>query len=237
MIKKKFLCVSASLRENFKQMNIGLIRRFVFFLIINVIFFLPGNVVAQDDFIPVDDPQPVLDKIIAANENIFTIQSDFTQTKHLSFLDEDVISEGRFYFRKINQLRWEYSDPFYYLIIFNDDKIYIKTDETKPFSTTSSNIMTSQINELMVGIVDGSVLKSDQFTITYFQSPDQYLLILFPRDSGMRDFLHEIHLYISKQDKTVAELRMIEASEDFTLIRFSNKVLNEEIPDKVFLVE
>jgi hypothetical protein len=50
----------------------------------------------------------------------------------------------------------------------------------------------------------------------------------------MKAFLSTIRIYINKKDYSVDELYMIEKSDDYTHIRFTNKVMNEDIPQHIF---
>jgi outer membrane lipoprotein-sorting protein len=169
-----------------------------------------------------------------ASESTRNISSDFEQIKHLSFLEEDVASMGLFYFEKENKLRWEYIEPFFYLIIFNKDTVVIQDDRKTNVYDASSGQMFSQINKIMLSMVNGTILESDNFEFEYFRNPNGYLLELTPLDENMRDFLSKIRLTVNKLDFTVDELYMIERSDDYTHIRFINKKLNEDIPEHIF---
>ena len=46
-----------------------------------------------------------------------TLQSDFVQTKHLSMLADKMTSKGKFYYRKEDKVRIEYTAPFQYLLV------------------------------------------------------------------------------------------------------------------------
>jgi outer membrane lipoprotein-sorting protein len=163
-----------------------------------------------------------------------SISSEFVQKKHLDFLEEDVESKGKFYFKKEDQLRWEYSTPFFYLIIFSGDSVIISNDEKTNTFDASSGRMFKEISNIMVSMVDGSILDSDRFTCTYFENPDTYLLELIPQDVNMKAFLSKVRIFISKSDYTAEELFMVESSGDYTHIHFINKRLNEKIPDHIF---
>src|SRR4249920_3051842 len=63
-------------------------------------------------------------KFAAASQKITTIKSDFVQEKELSMLSEKIISKGKFWFKKENAVRMEYTEPFQYLMIINGTKIY-----------------------------------------------------------------------------------------------------------------
>ena len=59
-----------------------------------------------------------------------SIKCEFTQQKHLSFISETIISKGVFCYKKENLLRWEYNDPFEYIIVINDSEIFIKDNNS-----------------------------------------------------------------------------------------------------------
>ncbi len=193
-----------------------------------------GMALSQNDYRPMEDVEAFRSSMISASENSLSIASDFEQMKHLSFLEEDVKSRGIFYFQKENKLRWEYSDPFYYLIIFNNDTVLIQDENNTNVYDAASGKMFRQINEIMLSMVNGSILESDDFEFEYFEKSSSYKLELRLLDENMKEFLSKIHLFINKKDMTVDELLMLEKSGDYTRIRFINKRLNEEIPQHTF---
>lgn len=182
----------------------------------------------------VEDISKFRDLVIETSANTSSIQSDFVQMKHLSFLEEDVMSKGKFYFQKENQLRWEYTEPFFYLIIFNQDTIMIQDEHKTNLYDAASGRMFREINNIMLSMVNGTILESDNFEFAYFENNKTYKLELTPLDENMKDFLSTIILFINKDDYSVDELYMIEKSEDYTQIRFINKSMNETIPQDIF---
>jgi len=169
-----------------------------------------------------------------ASASTNSIASDFEQLKHLSFLEEDVKSRGVFYFMKENRLRWEYSEPFFYLILFSNDTVLIQDENKTNIYDAASGRMFREINEIMLSMVNGTILESDKFEFDYFENTSSYKLELSPLEENMKEFLSKIRLFINKEDLSVDELYMIERSDDFTHIRFINKRLNEEIPEHTF---
>ena len=203
-------------------------------LILLIASFLFMNVGAQENYVPVKDPGLLRQKVIETSEQTSSISSDFVQIKRLSFLEEDVQSEGKFYFQKENQLRWEYSKPFFYLIIFNHDTILIRDENKTNSYDAASNRMFREINNIMLSMVNGTILESKNFDFEYFEDPSSYMLELTPLDQSMKEFLSKIRLFVNKNDYSVDELYMIERSGDYTHIRFINKSLNEKIPEHIF---
>ncbi len=209
----------------------------VYFSIILLFILCMGfiSLKAQDKtYQPVKDSLLVKEKINQVSQQTKTITSDFIQTKRLSFLEEDIICRGRFYFKRENKLRWEYSDPFFYLIIFNNDTILVQDDEKTSSFDASSNRMFKEINDIMLSIVNGTILNKKNFCFEYFENEQYYILDLSPHDSRMKDFLEKIRMFFNKNDYSIVELMMIERSGDFTNIKFYNKTLNEKISNHIF---
>jgi outer membrane lipoprotein-sorting protein len=166
-----------------------------------------------------------------------TIQSDFVQEKNLSVLAEKIITKGTFMFKKDNMLRWQYTDPFQYLIIMNKNKVYIKDDNRENKYDTQSNKMFQEINNMIVNSVQGDVLNSKDYAIKYYQNDTYYLVDLTPLNKNMKGFLKSISLYFDKKDFTVSKLTMTEPSGDYTNIAFTNKKVNAEISDEKFHIK
>ena len=188
----------------------------------------------QDTLNSMKDPEAFRKNMLESAARITNISSDFIQLKHLSFLEEEVESQGVFYYQKEDKLRWEYKDPFFYLIIFNGDNILIQDDNKTNVYDAASGRLFKEINNIMITMVDGSILESDNFQISYFEKPGNYILELIPKDENMKEFLARILIYIEPVNYTADELFMIERSGDFTQIRFVNKQLNEDIPQHIF---
>lgn len=199
-----------------------------------VLFLFTSVLVAQDEYRPLEDVEAFRENMIRASAETNSIASDFEQLKHLSFLEEDVKSAGLFYFQKENRLRWEYKSPFYYLIIFKGDTVMIQDEEKTNIYDAASGKMFRQINDIMLRMVNGSILESTDFEFEYFESSSAYRLDLTPLDENMSQFLTGISLFINKIDYSADELLMLEQSGDFTRIRFINKRLNEDIPEHIF---
>jgi len=199
-----------------------------------LLLILSAAAYSQDDYQPLDDISEFRQKMIETSEHTQSISSDFIQLKHLSFLEEDVQSKGKFFFQKENKLRWEYTEPFYYLILFNNDSILIRDDSRTNIYDAASGRMFREINNIMLSMVNGTILESENFEFEYFQNASGYKLELIPLEDNMKEFLSKIRLFINKHDYSVDELYMLERSGDFTHIRFINKQLNENIPQHIF---
>jgi len=165
------------------------------------------------------------------------LESDFTQEKYLSVMSEKIISKGHFHFKKINMLRWEYNDPYKYLIAINKNKMYIKDNGKLSKYDINSNKMFKSINEMMVNTVQGNLLNNKDYKVKFYENDKFYLLELTPILKGAKDFLKVIQLYINKVDYAVDKVKMIEPSDDYTSIDFSNRKTNQAIADEKFIIK
>ena len=186
---------------------------------------------------PVKDPAKIINQINLASSKTNTITADFTQVKEMSFMEEKAVSSGKFYFKKDRQLRWEYTVPFTYVIILNDDRVRIIDEGKSKDFDAGSNRMFLEISNVMTGMINGSLLNSSQFATTWSEEAGYYLAELVPSGTTLKDYLASIEIKISKQDFMVEELKMFERSGDFTHIAFRNKKLNETIPAEIFRLD
>jgi outer membrane lipoprotein-sorting protein len=204
-------------------------------LLFITMFLLPSwlSLKAQD-YRPVSDRSALEEKISGNATSIRTVQSDFRQVKHMTFMEEDIISAGKFYLSGDDHLRWEYTDPFEYVIVLNGERIMVRDGDKLTGFDASRNAVLSGISKVLSGIASGTLFRNSEFRTSYFQGATDYLLVLEPAQGPLKAFLEQVELYIGKQDLSVMSVRLSELSGDFTLITFTNKILNAEIPSSFF---
>ena len=205
-------------------------------LLCGILFFLfVVPAVKGQEFTTVKDFEAVQSEINRAAAKITTIKSLFVQEKYLSFLTEPVKSEGLFRYKKENRLRWEYTRPFQYLILFNGDKITIKSrDKTNEFDA-GSNAIFKQINDLMLGSVKGDLGKNKDFSMSLKESTRQYQLILTPQNETLKHYVSGVEIYFEKSDLAVSIIKIIESTGDYTRIIFKERKFNEPIDENTFI--
>jgi outer membrane lipoprotein-sorting protein len=197
--------------------------------------FITGLSQVQESFRPMKDPDLFREKLLTASASINSIASDFTQEKNLSVLSEKIISKGRFCFKKENNIRWEYTEPYKYLIIIADNKMLMRDEKTKKQMDMQSNPLFQQMNKFISGCIQGDILQDDNdFAKAYFENDRNYYVKLSPKADKMRQMINEVHIWFDKNDLSVTSLRMVESGNDYTQINFVNKILNAEISPEKF---
>lgn len=186
---------------------------------------------------PVADLAAFKTQFAAASQHTQAIKSDFVQDKTLSMLSEKITSKGKFWFKKDNLVRMEYNQPFQYLVIINNNNVFVKDGDKENKISTKSNKLFQQINRMMVDCVQGTALSNPDFKVSVFESTQAYLIELVPVAKGMKDYFKNINIILSKKDYSVSKLEMYEQSGDNTVISFINKELNAAVADALFVIK
>ena len=173
-------------------------------------------------------------RFATASQKTNTIKSDFVQEKNLSLLAEKMVSKGKFWFKKDNKVRMEYNQPFQYLMILNNNNIYIKDGQKENKMSASSNKLFQQINRIVIDCVKGSAFSNTDFRINVFENKQTYLIELSPFVKNLKDIFKTINVTVDKKDYSVLSIQMNEVSGDYTLINFVNKQINASLPDALF---
>lgn len=183
---------------------------------------------------PVADLAKFKTEFAAATQKTTSIKADFVQDKNLSMLSEKITSKGNFWFKKDSKVRMEYNTPFKYLMILNKDRVYVKDGTKESRVSTKSNKMFQQINKIMIDCMQGTMLDNTDFKTRVFENKNSALVELTPVAKGMKELFKSINVVVDKKDFSVLSIEMQELSGDNTIMRFTNKELNANIPDTLF---
>ncbi len=205
--------------------------------LITVCFLLAGfSVFAQNQYSPVSNTQQLHSRINESAKSINTIKSHFTQKKHMDFMEADITTKGRFYFKASDKLRWEYTHPFNYLVVLNNGKITIEDNGKKNVFDASASQSFENLNDLLLGAIRGTLLSNSSYSNKSFESKNHYLIKLYPKDKELAKTVKELQLYLNKKSLEVERVKMMESSNDYTLITFTEKILNAPISNNLFTV-
>jgi len=186
---------------------------------------------------PVADLPKFKEQFAAIAKKTVTIKSDFVQEKNLSMLSEKIVSKGGFWFKKDNLLRMEYFKPFDYLMILNGDNMYIRDGQKESRVSTKSNKLFQQINKIIMGCVQGTVFDNTDFITKVYENKNTYLVEMSPAGKVLKEFFKTIDVIIDKSDYEVNTIEMNENSGDNTIIRFTNRAINTDIPNEIFVIK
>jgi len=173
-------------------------------------------------------------KVKETAQNTKTIISDFTQIQEMEFLSDGAQSKGKLIFKAPNLVRWEYISPYPYVVIFKDGKLLLNDGGKKSNIDLDSNKLFQNLNNLIVGSINGDMFDDSEFSISYFKTSEGFLAKFIPKDKKMKRFIASFELSFDKKTAEVQKLKMIEPSGDFSAIVFTNKKINTQVADSVF---
>jgi len=165
---------------------------------------------------------------------LLSIRCDFTQEKILSALTEKITSTGKFWFKRSNKVRMEYTHPFFYLMIMNGDKMLVRDDQKENRITIKSNKLLQHVNRIIIDCVQGTILESKDFSVNVFENDKTFLLVMTPLSKTLAEFFKNIRVRVEKKDYSVQSIEMNEPLGDRTTILFTGKTLNEQLADAMF---
>jgi outer membrane lipoprotein-sorting protein len=176
-------------------------------------------------------------ELTKANTSIQDIVSDFTQVKNMSLLAEKIKSKGKFYYKKDDKVRIEYTQPFTYLLVMNSGQVMVKDEQkTSKINTKNSKAMQS-VNRIMIDCMRGTVLQNADFKVTVFDNASVYMLNMVPVNDAMKKMFLQINVYLSKKSFNVDKLSMVEIGGDYTDMNFVNAQHNTGLNESLFKVK
>lgn len=167
------------------------------------------------------------------SKTITTITSQFTQYKHMDFLSNDIVTNGNLHFKSPDLVRWAYTEPFEYVVIFKNQNLYINDEGKKSNVDMSSSKLFKELNNLIIKSVKGDMFDDDAFDIEYYKDSENSLVYFKPKDKKSAKFISAFHITFNKKGD-VEIVKMVEPSGDYTKIVFLNKALNKHVPNALF---
>ncbi len=198
------------------------------------IFSLFAFTINAQDLTPAKKPKTVKDAFTKMNASTKSFSSDFKQTKEFSFMDRPLVSNGKFYYQKSDQLRWEYISPLQYVMLINGDNIRIKEDGKVKTYSSAVNEVFKTVKEIILGCISGEILNDPNYEPAFYESDKLYQVKLQPKDKQLKEYIKEINIFLDKSSNELSYLILKDGSGDITKIEFQNRKINQPIDEGVF---
>ena len=181
--------------------------------------------------------QDVIGRINQAASGLKSMSCNFTQTKFLSLLSDKMVSHGKMYYKQPNKLRWEYTNPYQYLFIFNGAKVYVGNKSRKDVIDTNTNKVFKEVARIMMSTVTGTALSnSSDFSIDVADGKTQWQITLVPKKKEMKKMFAKIVLFFNKSNLMISEINIYEKNNDRTNIKLNNIKTNGVVNETLFAI-
>jgi outer membrane lipoprotein carrier protein len=184
-----------------------------------------------------EESRTMIAKINKSAASISTITCSFTQEKSVAMLKDKMTSQGKMCYSSAGKLRWEYSTPYSYILVINNNQVSMKSGSKTSKVDINSSKLFQTIARIMVSSVTGKSLnKSNDFDVTMYCDNQNWCAQLVPKEANMKKMFKFIRLYFNSSQTMVSRVEMIEKNGDKTIIRLNNVVTNKPINDAQFRV-
>lgn len=184
----------------------------------------------------VKDSKKIEQQLKEKNINQKALQVAFKQEKTFSFLNETIKSEGIITLSSPNKLRIEYNEPNKYLLIFNNDNVYIKDEKNTNQFPISNNKTFKSIQLMMIDCLSGNLFKNPKYITKTYESGTQYLIDITPKQENIKNIYDNIIVKFNKNDLSIANIQLIERSDDKTIMSFMKSNSNPSIKNEIFTI-
>ena len=161
-----------------------------------------------------------------------TMQCDFVQTKHLKMLNNDFVSHGKMYYQQSNKLRWEYTSPYSYTFILNNDQVLLKNKQRNDL------IDVREIVRIMMSSVVGNCLADDKnYKVSIATIGNEWVATLLPQRKDMKQMFQKLVLHFHAKKSVVNTVELYDKNGEKTIIELKNIRINETIHPHMFVIQ
>lgn len=205
------------------------------FKLLTILFLFFGGMIFAQTKLTSAEIKTFKQNIASNSKEMKSLSCDFKQTKHLDFMENDVKSSGKLYYKSASKIRWEYTSPFSYYVIFSNDKMFVNDNGKKKEMELSSSKLLKDINKIMLSTVNGSgIFDEGKFSISYFKNGSEYIAKMIPTDKNYKKYIKQIDLTFDGKTFLLKKMKSTEPSLDYTTIEFSNHKKNTTVADEKF---
>jgi outer membrane lipoprotein carrier protein len=167
-----------------------------------------------------------------------TMQCDFVQTKHLKMLNNDFVSHGKMYYQQSNKLRWEYTSPYSYTFILNNDQVLLKNKQRNDLIDVKQNKLFKEIVRIMMSSVVGNCLADDKnYKVSIATIGNEWVATLLPQRKDMKQMFQKLVLHFHAKKSVVNTVELYDKNGEKTIIELKNIRINETIHPHMFVIQ
>jgi outer membrane lipoprotein carrier protein len=187
--------------------------------------------------------EDVLERMSRANNRMEDLQADFVQTKQLALFDENIVSEGKFYFRNPDKLVLDTQSPEHQQLIINYNHVWLHYPDLKQVHELTLK-QSSGLSALFVGF-GGSVANiQEQFTVQLLETGSwdgggsYYKLALLPIPGTPAASpalgLDKVILTVNDSKWYPVRTMIVQKNGDSTVLEYHNQRDNLKLSDSRF---
>jgi outer membrane lipoprotein-sorting protein len=175
-----------------------------------------------------------LQAVDAAQAETRTISARFTQTKHLSLLDEPLVATGRFTFKRPDRMRLDIESPHAATVLINGRQISLpglSESDRQQLGMTPMAAMFTELGAMFAG--SPSALRQ-HFDVVAEPVDGGILVTLTPTVPDWQRLFRTIRLRFVGPDLVIGAMQLDDALGDRLDIAMNDVERNRDVPDSLF---
>ncbi len=179
-----------------------------------------------------------LKKFDQVQEQTITVISNFTEKKELTLLDQPVISQGILYYKRPNQILWEYQKPDIKKFLLTGDHLLSYYPKEKRAEQISIKRFRSHVFKFFcIGQLSEDLRDYYKMEVSNSHNAKNVLMTLWPKKRKLKKRIDHLKLWIDRDVHQLTRLQYVEVDGDQTTIDFNNLRVNREIPPSTFQID
>lgn len=164
-----------------------------------------------------------------------TIRSRFVQEKRLAMLARPLVSEGLFFFRRPDALRWEYTAPVrsYLVMHAGRSRRYSELSGQTVSAEAGADPLAAMMAAQLLAWATFDLARLEGQYAMALESADPVVLRLDPKGAS-NGFIDHLRVAFTPDASSVASIELFEPGGDLTRLTFHDTVLNGELPPDLF---
>jgi len=169
-------------------------------------------------------------------QSVKNLRAEFIQERHMAMFLDVLSAQGILYFEMPDKLRWELTEPYASILIFNSGNV-AKFNREKGKYVRMNLGMEDMFRESLRQII--SIMRGDfrkvqkDYNISMAHGAD-YRLVMRPVSAGMAKVIKSLDLSIDQRSNYVTTIVIREPKGDSIEIRFSDQEENSAFDQRLF---
>jgi outer membrane lipoprotein-sorting protein len=181
-----------------------------------------------------DSSDACLKAIEAAQAETRTISARFTQTKHLSLLEEPLVATGRFLFKRPDRMRLDIESPRPATILINGRDIRIPGMSESDKQQLAITPMAAMFTELGAMFSGSPAVLRQHFDLVAKPAEGAIEVTLTPTVPDWQKLFRTIQLRFAEPDFVISSMHFDDALGDRLDLTMSDVHRNQDLPESEF---
>jgi outer membrane lipoprotein-sorting protein len=179
--------------------------------------------------------QTITEKLSTVNN----LKASFKQSRYMEIMIDPLVSEGYCYFEKPDKLRWELSEPYQSILIYNDNsvaKFDVNDGKVEKHNLGTEDLMREILKQIISWMQGDFSKAADIYDLKIYKS-ETNKLVLIPKSKELIKSIQSIEMVFKSDLKNISTVQINESVGNCIKIEFMNEQNNINLDNRIFDTE